>query len=379
MKNDISTKVHVHLKREIDDSYDISIGHGNLKDDLSGIIEKLKPTKLAVITDNVLYNLYKSQLENILKSHDYKILVFRSGESSKNMNTILELFGGLASIGMDRKSLVVAFGGGVCGDMAGFVASIYMRGISFIQVPTSLLSMVDSSVGGKTGVDTRYGKNMAGAFYQPRAVVIDTLLLDTLPEQEFINGMAEVIKYGLIGDKNFFSWLSNHQIDILQKDPEKMQYLVQKSCQAKALVVEQDEKEGGLRQTLNLGHTIGHAIEHVSRFRIPHGFAISLGMAAAAYLSTQKAALDKKELVEILEILRDFQLFRFLKDFKKLDLRKIWRAAASDKKNISGATRIVLLDAIGRVKQQDGSYSFSVSESEFLEALEMVDELFAGI
>lgn len=378
MNKEIST-ITVHLDRRVDDSYPIHIGSGMLPETLGEELQRLKPSRIALITDSHLHQLYKKDLESMLQGTLHRIIVFRAGEAAKNMQTIMELLGGMASLEMDRKSLVIALGGGVCGDMAGFASSIYMRGIPYIQVPTSLLAMVDSSVGGKTGVDTRYGKNLIGSFCQPAGVIIDTRMLLTLPQEEFLNGLAEVIKYGLIADRVFFQWLADHQVDILQKNPEHLTYLVKKSCQAKALVVEQDEKESGLRQTLNLGHTIGHAIEHCSRFRIPHGFAVALGMAAAAYLSTQKARLEQSHMVEILELLRDFKLFSYLRDFNRLDKKKIWQAAARDKKNVAGKTNIVLLDAIGKVHQEEDRFSFPVTESEFTEALSMLTELFDGI
>ncbi len=241
----------------------------------------------------------------------------------------------------------MALGGGVSGDMTGFLASIYMRGIPFVQVPTTLLAQVDSSVGGKTGVDISEGKNLIGTFYQPRAVFIDTLVLDTLPEQEFLGGMAEVIKYGVIRDPEFFTFLEENRTGILAREQALLTSLIGRCCRIKADVVEEDEREGDLRRILNFGHTIGHAVEAASNFQLIHGLAISIGMRAAADLAVLAGLLPRQDAARLRTLLADYGLPVSVP--ADLDRASIKAFLKTDKKTIGGRVFFVLPEAIGRV------------------------------
>ncbi len=373
----ITDEIRLNLKKSVDNSYSIYLGKSHFKATLIEELRKKSPSRVTVIMDTNLAGAYRSFVNDVLQDSgfNYQIITFPAGEEHKNIDTVMKLFGELSDFNMDRKSLVIAIGGGVCGDMAGFLSSIYLRGIPFIQVPTSILSMVDSSVGGKTGVDTAYGKNLAGAFHQPLSVLIDIDFLQTLPKVEFINGMAEVIKHGLITDAGYFRWLLENRENILSLDRDSLIYMIKISCQIKAAVVEKDEKEAGLRQTLNLGHTFGHAIEHASHFKIPHGYSIALGTIAAAYISKQKAGLSEDSFNEIIRIYKDFGLLDFIQDFKTLIPQKIREAASTDKKNIAGQVKIVLLKEIGTVQNKDDIFSYSVEDHDFYEALNTVSAL----
>jgi 3-dehydroquinate synthase len=368
-------KIHINLEKAVDLSYDITIGNGIFADTINSYLNNLSPSKIAVVTDSNIDNIYGDFLNDIFKEFSCVKAVFPAGEENKKMDTIMSLFSQLAQANLDRKSLMIAFGGGVTGDMAGFLASIYMRGIPFIQVPTSLLAMVDSSVGGKTGVDTPEGKNLAGAFYQPQSAIIDVGFLTTLPEIEFINGLAEIIKHSFIKSRDYFGFLSSNKDKILRKDEEILIQVIEKSCGIKARVVELDEKEAGLRQILNFGHTIGHAIENASDYKIPHGFSVALGMVAEAYIAVEKAGLKKSIFDIIVDTLKKFELLRFLPDIKSINKEKIRSSLFMDKKNKSGKINIVLLEDIGNVFDKDGKFSFSVSVDEIDKALDYIKEL----
>jgi 3-dehydroquinate synthase len=366
--------VPVSLNRTIDDSYEISIGTGIFKDKVRNIISQLKPTRIAVVTDTHLFKIYRDLL-NVTFGADARIIVYPAGESKKNIRTINGMFAEMQDAGLDRKACVFAFGGGVTGDMAGFLAGIYLRGIRFVQIPTSLLAMVDSSTGGKTGVDTPGGKNLMGVFHQPKAVIIDTDFLKTLPRRDLINGMAEVIKHGIIADSKYFDMVEKKRIKIKKLDGDTLIEMITGSCVIKAGVVSADEKEAGLRQTLNFGHTIGHAVEAASDYRIPHGYAVAIGMAAEAYLSNKRGALSTKELERIARVLNAYGLLKYAVLLDKMDKGKIIQASARDKKNMANHVRFVIIPEIGKVREEDGRYSFDMNEGELTEALEKVKKL----
>jgi 3-dehydroquinate synthase len=292
------------------------------------------------------------------------IFSFPAGEKQKSLSTILELFTSLVQANFDRKSLIIAFGGGVVGDMGGFLASIFLRGVPFIQVPTSLLAMVDSSIGGKTGVDTTDGKNLMGSFYQPRTVIIDMDFLSTLPRIEFLNGMAEIIKHALIQDPLYFEFIKDNREKILALDSETILQLVEMSCMIKTSIVEKDEKENGLRQTLNFGHTTAHAIENASNYSVPHGFAVALGMIIEAHISFRRKLLSENELKEIVELISLYELTQYKNQLKKLSPQSLIDSAKKDKKNIKEAIKSVLLEKIGKTYSQGNSFSWQVQEEE---------------
>ncbi len=279
-------------------SYPIYIGPGLLSDP-----EKFKPfissSQAMIVTNNTVDAIYGEKLSETLSFVErLDKVVLPDGEQFKNLDTLNSIFDGLLENSHNRKTTLVALGGGVVGDMAGFAAASYQRGVNFIQVPTTLLSQVDSSVGGKTGVNHVLGKNMIGAFYQPQSVVIDTNVLNTLPQTELSAGLAEVIKYGLIADKAFFVWLEKNVDSLLAKDPQALIYAIERSCQIKADVVAADEKEGGIRAILNLGHTFGHAIEADQGYgKWLHGEAVAVGMVMACDLSYRLGWI-KEEIVD---------------------------------------------------------------------------------
>ncbi len=275
------------LRVETAEPYDILIGGGILTDLPEDLPKVLETRALALITDDTVRELLTEDLVRILREAGFRAEVFSflPGEASKRMATVVELARSMVRAGFDRKSAVLAVGGGVVGDMAGFLASIYLRGVPYIQVPTTLLAQVDSSVGGKTGVDLPEGKNLLGTFYQPRRVYIDYGVLATLPLEHFRNGLAEVVKYGCIWSRELFEFLESQRPRIFLYDPEVLEQLIYESCRIKAEVVSRDEREAGLRRVLNFGHTLGHALEAALNYEILHGEAVAVGMVAAARLS----------------------------------------------------------------------------------------------
>ncbi len=330
-------------------SYEIIIS----KNIIDAVGNRLKQVTAAndfyLVADDRVAGLYAERLLASIKKagHRVELITFAHGEENKNLATIAALASKLARFGADRMSCLVALGGGVTGDITGFLAASYMRGIDFIQVPTSLLAQVDSSVGGKTGVDIPEGKNLIGAFYQPRAVFIDPLILKSLPETEFLNGIAEVIKYGVIWDRDFFSELEGKRSRIMSMDSAVLAEMIRRCCEIKAEVVAADEREGDLRRVLNFGHTIGHAVEAASRFEIAHGAAVAMGMAAAARLAVLCGHLADEEAERIMTLIVDFDLPVVIPP--QLDRREIGNYLLTDKKTVGGKVFFVLPEAIGRV------------------------------
>ncbi len=305
--------------------------------------------RYGVISDDRVSGLYgEPLLESLIKAGvQAELITFPSGEKSKNLQTIATLASELIQRGFDRSDGLIALGGGVTGDITGFLASIYMRGISFVQVPTTLLAQVDSSVGGKTGVDIPEGKNLVGTFYQPRAVYIDTDVLHTLPRDELRNGLAEAIKYGVIHDSEFFAFLDSSRDTIFDLNQDVITTLIGRCCEIKAWVVERDEREGGMRRILNYGHTIGHAVEAASNFRIMHGMAVGIGMCAAADLAVKTGCLSRQDADRIRTMVRNYGLPDSVP--ADLDREAIKRYLLADKKTVSGRVFYVLPETIGKV------------------------------
>lgn len=266
-------------------SYDILVGHGALSELGVRLVPLLKRKRVFVLTDETVARLHMDALKSALRPSgiETEIMALAPGEQSKTFSNLEAILDWLLGQGADRSDVLIAFGGGVTGDIAGLSASLMKRGMGFVQVPTTLLSQVDSSVGGKTAVNTPRGKNMIGAFYQPRFVIADTALLASLPARDLRAGYAEVLKYGLIKDPVFFDWLETHGADVIALRPDAIQQAVATSCRAKAAVVAEDETEGGVRALLNLGHTFGHAVEAANAYRpdVLHGEAVALGMVLA--------------------------------------------------------------------------------------------------
>lgn len=301
--------------------------------------------RVAIVTNETVGPLYLEPIETLLADYTPVTVVLPDGEEFKTLTILERVFTALLEARCDRKTTIVALGGGVIGDMAGFAAASYQRGIPFIQVPTTLLSQVDSSVGGKTGVNHPLGKNMIGAFYQPRAVVIDSRTLDTLPDKELSAGLAEVIKYGLISDAEFFTWLEANVDALLARDPAALAFAIERSCRNKAEVVARDEREGGVRALLNFGHTFGHAIETGAGYGAwLHGEAVAAGMAMAADLSHRLGWLTSNDLQRIERLLARARL---PVRGAHLDVERYLELMAVDKKVEGGRLRLVLLKAIG--------------------------------
>lgn len=337
-------EITVNLKSQPTNTYKVTIGSGIV----GSIPAYLKKTKLgqkyAIITDSKVEKLYGLVLKRLLKNDGIacEIFSFPEGETSKNLKTVETLAKHLVGKNFDRKDAILALGGGVTGDIAGFLAGIYMRGIPYIQIPTTLLAMVDASVGGKTGVDLNEGKNLIGLFNQPKAVFIDTDYLKTLPETQIRNGLAEVIKYGIIRDKKLFIFIERNLPKILSLEPKTLNKIIEQSVKIKTRIIEKDEKESGERMLLNYGHTYGHVIEKSSGYKLPHGYAVSIGMVLANKLAVTKKILDKKSSERIKNLLIKANLpvatikIPTLKDLK------------SDKKKHGNIINFILPTGIGK-------------------------------
>jgi 3-dehydroquinate synthase len=328
-------------------SYPIHIG-SRLIDQAELYKKHLKGSFTAVVTNETVAPLYADRVVKTLESLGQKVrlVVLPDGEVYKTWETLQKIFDALLESGADRKSTLVALGGGVIGDMTGFAAACYMRGIRFIQVPTTLLSQVDSSVGGKTGINHPLGKNMVGAFYQPQAVIADLDTLQTLPPKELAAGLAEVIKHGAIADANFFQWLEGNIDSLNACDPKAMEHAVLRSCEIKSNVVAQDEKEGGVRATLNFGHTFGHAIEAGMGYgEWLHGEAVGCGMVMAADLSVRVGQLTTDEAERLKKLVAALKLPTVP---PRLGLERYMDLMSVDKKAEGGEVRYILLNGIGR-------------------------------
>ncbi|WP_413112785.1 3-dehydroquinate synthase [Thaumasiovibrio sp. DFM-14] len=327
-------------------SYSIFIDTGLFSH--SSLFDVVTERQVVVISNDTVAPLYADKLETTLASHARKVhrLVLPDGEQYKTLETFNTIMTFLLERNLGRDVLLVALGGGVIGDLVGFAAASFHRGVDFIQVPTTLLSQVDSSVGGKTAVNHPLGKNMIGAFYQPRRVIIDTDCLSTLPAREFAAGMAEVIKYGIIADRDFFVWLENNMQRLVALEQAALSYAIHRCCQIKAEVVAMDERESGVRALLNLGHTFGHAIEAEMGYgNWLHGEAVSVGIMMAAQTAHEMDRLSAEDVQRIEQLLRDAQLPIHKPDTMTFDA--FMRHMARDKKVLAGQVRFILPNQIG--------------------------------
>lgn len=303
--------------------------------------------QVCIVTDDTVAPLYLEALCQALAGYQVLSVVLPTGEAFKTWATLQQIFDALLAARHDRKTTLIALGGGVIGDMTGFAAACYQRGVDFIQMPTTLLSQVDSSVGGKTGINHPAGKNMLGAFYQPKAVLIDTDSLLTLPAREVSAGLAEVIKYGLIRDSQFLAWLESHVAGLRALDPELTTEAIARSCQIKAEVVAADEREGGVRAILNLGHTFGHAIEaHQGYGQWLHGEAVGAGMVMALEMSCRQGWVTRAEVDRATALIAAAGLPTKPPD--QMTAADFMRLMAVDKKVLDGQLRLVLLKALGQ-------------------------------
>ena len=328
-----------------DHRYPIQIGSDLLTNPAS-FAPYLSSNRVLVITNTTVAPLYLSQLQQALASYQVDELILPDGEQYKNLATLNQIYDALLQRQHDRQTTLIALGGGVIGDMTGFAAASYQRGVHFIQVPTTLLAQVDSSVGGKTGINHALGKNMIGAFHQPQAVIADTSTLNTLPARELSAGLAEVIKYGLINDPDFFAWLEDHISALRQRDPATLAYAIERCCADKAAIVAADEKETSTRALLNLGHTFGHAIETGLGYGTwLHGEAVAAGIVMAADLSHRLGWLSDSDQTRISTLLTAAGLPTAPPDLNPAAFRQ---HMAVDKKVQNGRLRLILLRGIGQ-------------------------------
>ncbi|MEL7567500.1 MAG: 3-dehydroquinate synthase [Dehalobacterium sp.] len=339
-------KVEVALENR---SYQINIGSGNLTWIAKEISELGLKGKILIVTNTVVGPLYEEFVSQKLKDQGFSVqtIVLPDGENYKSLDIAARIYDSAIEFGLDRYSSILALGGGVIGDMAGFAAATYMRGINFIQVPTTLLAQVDASVGGKVAVNHPRGKNIIGAFYQPRLVLNDVNTLQTLDPREKRSGFAEVIKYGVISDKNFFSYLEEHPFSDYINDKEYWKDIIEKSCAIKAQVVSQDELEHGLRAVLNFGHTIGHGLEAATSYRLyRHGEAVALGMVGAAFIAREMGLLSSREAKRIKELIA---MSGLPVCFSEISWEELWFHIQADKKAQDGNINFILPTSIGSV------------------------------
>lgn len=311
--------------------------------------------KIAMVSNPTVYSLYGEPVASSIRNAGFELIEVSipDGEEYKNLESVSKIYEQLLTTRLDRKSALIALGGGVIGDMTGFAAATYMRGIDFIQIPTTLLAQVDSSVGGKTGVNHKLGKNMIGSFWQPRAVFIDLDTLATLPKKELLAGLAEVIKYGVIWDSDLFAFLESSRDEILSLDRRSLEYIIKKSCEIKAEVVSKDERESGLRAILNYGHTIGHAVETVTGYtKFLHGEAVAIGMHHEAVLAEMCGLISGEEVERIRALIDSYGLPFEMPDECGTD--KMMSTMKLDKKAVAGDMKFILPERIGKVRIESG-------------------------
>jgi len=334
-----------------DRSYDIEIGM-NLDQVGARLRDVGLGRKIALVTNSTVKDMYGRKVVESLKAADFLVMsvIIPDGEQYKNLDWANSIYTALLINSFDRKSALVALGGGVIGDLTGFAAATFMRGVPFIQVPTTLLSMVDSSVGGKTGVNHPMGKNMIGAFHQPKKVLMDLDVLKTLPREEVLSGMAEVIKYGVIWDAAFFDYLEKNRDAILSLDAGALSHIISRSCEIKAEVVSKDEREGGLRAILNFGHTVGHAIETAENYTMRHGYAIAIGMVYASRLAHKTGLCDASLPERVESLIKSYGLPTDLSALRrKPTAAELVDTMRIDKKAEGGKVRFILPKKIGEV------------------------------
>jgi 3-dehydroquinate synthase len=343
---DILIKLNVNLKER---SYPIylaadfaAIGKCALKERING--------KIAVITDTNVDRYQSHDCISALQEHgcDVHKYTFEAGEKNKTLDTVKDIYKFLAGLKLDRSSTLVALGGGVVGDITGFAAATFLRGIKFVQVPTSLLAQADSSVGGKVGVDFEGGKNLIGAFYQPKFVYINVSTLKTLPKRELVSGLAEIIKHGLIFDKDFFNYVDYNLDKILKLDQDVLIYIAKINCSIKAGVVEKDERESGLRAILNFGHTIGHAVESVSGFELLHGECVSIGIVGAYKIAKYLEMVDEETVDRVVTTLKKAGLPVYVSG---IDVEQVYNQMFADKKIKRNKLHFILPKKIGEVTE----------------------------
>lgn len=354
------------IHRDNNPIYDIVIKNSfkDMKDEFVRL--NLQGRKICIVSDSVVAPLYLDTVKNSLAEVSDCITeyVFEAGEKNKNLNIVKSLYEFLIINKFERRDILVALGGGVVGDLTGFTAATYLRGIDFIQVPTTLLAQVDSSIGGKTGVDFDSYKNMVGAFYMPRLVYINISTLNTLDERIFNSGFGEIIKHAYIKDSEYLDYIKNNTVNIMNRQPGCLEEIIYKSCVIKGNVVEKDPTEKGDRMLLNFGHTLGHAIEKLSGFALYHGECVVLGMICALYISKKRGSITDAEYESAIRLFKDFNYPMTVSGIK---VNEVVDVSKNDKKMSAGKIRFVLLNAVG-----DAYIDYDVSEGEMLESLQEV-------
>lgn len=360
----------ITIHKEKTPIYDIVI-----KDQFTSLVDEMvslgyRGRRICIVTDSNAGLYYADEVVSLLRSIAEKVVVFTfpAGEENKNLDVVRQLYGFLIEHKFERRDVLVALGGGVVGDLTGFSAATYLRGIDFVQLPTTLLSQADSSIGGKTGVDFDGYKNMVGAFCMPRLVYMNMHTLDTLDRRIYLSGMGEVIKHGLIGNHNFYEWLKANKDAIKDRHVDAMIRMAKENCQCKGRIVEEDPTEKGIRALLNLGHTLGHAIEKQVHFSMYHGECVSVGIVAAAYISFKKGYLKREELEDIIQTLSIYELPIRVSG---VDKRAVLEATKSDKKMDGGKIRFILLSSIGEAFINTHK-AIEVSDEDMLQGLEYV-------
>jgi len=354
------------------EAYTISIG-SNMRDELAATIKKIgSSNRVVVVSDNLVGGMWgKAVLEQLATAGiSAELEVFPHGEKNKTQDNATKLTHALLEKKYGRDTLMIALGGGVVGDVAGYVAATYMRGIPYINVPTTLLSMVDASVGGKVGVDTPFGKNTIGAFWQPKAVLIDIEFLRDLPKEQLVSGLLEAIKVFYTADKDALDLVDKLDPEDPLKTPELLQEIIARAVEFKAGVAERDEREANERRILNFGHTVGHAIELLSHYSIPHGFAVGLGILVETKIAEDLGVLSKKDRQYISEHLARFDVVG--SELKKYKASEVVDAMKRDKKAKGGSVYCVLLNGIGSVLIEDGQFAHAVEESAIKNAFDAV-------
>jgi len=364
--------IDVKLKRTVDNSYTITVGSGLL----SRLPEILRKDHLAsayvIIADTTTARLFGRTLHTKLLATGAKslLLVVPAGEQAKCQLHQTRLEEAMLRKGVDRKALILALGGGVVGDLAGFVAATYMRGIPYIQIPTTLLAMVDSSIGGKTGINNGFGKNVIGAFWQPQAVYADLDTIRELPARELACGLVEAVKMFMTSDRTSWNLAKRHLDRALGRDSDVLTEVILRAAKVKTAVVASDERESGARAVLNFGHTVGHALEKLSGYRLLHGEAVALGMLVEGEIAKTRGALSSRDYDEMRSLLGRLGIDAAA--LRRFSPQRIVRATKGDKKSAGGHVRCVILRGIGTVGGRGGQFIFSVSDAEVLKALQDV-------
>ena len=363
------SKLRVNLKKIIDNSYDITIGKDLFENFISGLEDNPIAYSYVIVTDSNVRKLYGEKLKSLIDGIAEKTLLldFPAGEKQKTREIKTEIEDKMLEAGFGRDSALIALGGGVVGDIAGFIAATYTRGIPYIQFPTTLVACVDSSIGGKTAVDTPHGKNLIGSFYQPEAVIIDINTLTTLGTEEVREGLAEIIKYGIIADYELFDLIEKRSEDIFNYDNELLSIIIEKCCRIKGDVVENDEKESNLRKILNFGHTIGHAIENHSNYTLTHGNSISIGMMLEGLIAVKLGIWSENDLERVKSVF----LATGLPVEIPFDINPeiLISSMKIDKKSRGGTIEMSLPEAIGKIYSLDGKYSLKIEDKIIREVL----------